>query len=264
MKDSSSRDSSTIRAICYIYKEGDDKNKCLLTDSDLKVIYKAASFNFSLKDIQEIQFKNKRLMLPLIFGGLIATFSLIAIFKNLFNPWLSLSVFISGSLICYYGYMGTNVLIIKEQSLESDFMLKHVSINILAFVKYAKKILLLDRNLLDQHKTWIYHIANPDNWQKAEKEGFYSDQSLQTQGFIHASDYDQVIATSERYFERSQELLLLAIDPEKVRPEIKYERSPERNELFPHIYGPINLDAIRQLISLKRGSDGKFTFPSTF
>ena len=48
---------------------------------------------------------------------------------------------------------------------------------------------------------------------------------------------------------------MLVIDKEKVDAEIKYE-DPER--IYPHIYGPLNRDAIASTVPVKRVEDGTF------
>jgi uncharacterized protein (DUF952 family) len=90
----------------------------------------------------------------------------------------------------------------------------------------------------------IYHVTTRQEWNAAKEKGYYTTPSLQTEGFIHCSEEQQVEGVLKRYFQGKRELLKLLIDTEKLASELKYELAPSVNEIFPHVYGPINLDAV--------------------
>jgi len=92
--------------------------------------------------------------------------------------------------------------------------------------------------------TLIYHVTTKQEWDKAKQKGFYAAPSLETEGFIHCSEAQQVDGVLKRYYQGKNALLKLVIDPQKLNPELKYELAPSVNENFPHVYGPINLDAV--------------------
>lgn len=91
---------------------------------------------------------------------------------------------------------------------------------------------------------FIYHITTIQDWNDAKEKGFYTTPSLETEGFIHCSEEHQVKGVLERYYKDKSNLLKLVIDLQKLRSELKYELAPSINENFPHIYGPVNLDAV--------------------
>jgi uncharacterized protein (DUF952 family) len=91
---------------------------------------------------------------------------------------------------------------------------------------------------------FIYHITTKQDWNDAKEKGFYTAPSLKTEGFIHCSEEHQVKGVLERYYKGKSDLLKLVIDPQKLRSELKYELAPSINKNFPHIYGPVNLDAV--------------------
>jgi uncharacterized protein (DUF952 family) len=91
---------------------------------------------------------------------------------------------------------------------------------------------------------FIYHITTKQEWHSAKEKGFVSAPSLETEGFIHCSHDQQVKGVLERYYRGRTDILKLVIDPQKLTSELKYELAPSINENFPHIYGPINRDAI--------------------
>jgi uncharacterized protein (DUF952 family) len=90
----------------------------------------------------------------------------------------------------------------------------------------------------------IYHITTKNDWEAAQERGSYIAPSLATEGFIHCSEEQQVKGVLERYYKGKTNLVKLVIDTSELQPQLKYELAPSVNQNFPHIYGPINLDAI--------------------
>lgn len=90
----------------------------------------------------------------------------------------------------------------------------------------------------------IYHITTNKAWQEAVSEGHYETESLHTEGFIHNSTLAQVAGVVDRFYKNTIDLILLHIDETKLTSPLKYELASSLNELFPHIFGPINLDAV--------------------
>lgn len=90
----------------------------------------------------------------------------------------------------------------------------------------------------------IYHVTTTEEWNNAQAKGSYEADSLHTEGFIHCSEVNQVKGVLERYFANKKNLVRLSIDTEKLQSALKYELAPSINENFPHIYGPINVDAV--------------------
>ncbi len=96
----------------------------------------------------------------------------------------------------------------------------------------------------------IYHVTSQTQWQKALEAGAFDTESLYTEGFIHASQANQVAGVLERYYLGVSNLVKLHIDETKLTAPLKWEHSPSVNESFPHIYGKINLEAILHIESL--------------
>jgi uncharacterized protein (DUF952 family) len=89
----------------------------------------------------------------------------------------------------------------------------------------------------------IYHIVLPKVWKKFDGEKFYEAESLSTEGFIHCSFEDQLEGVLERYYSGVERVLTLEIDPELLASRLVNEPSTN-GEIYPHIYGKINLDAV--------------------
>ena len=84
----------------------------------------------------------------------------------------------------------------------------------------------------------------------AAQNGLYEAPSLQTEGFIHACAEGQVQGVLERYYKGKANLYLLHIDECRLISMLKYELAPSVNEMFPHIFGKINADAVVKIEEL--------------
>jgi uncharacterized protein (DUF952 family) len=90
----------------------------------------------------------------------------------------------------------------------------------------------------------IYHVTTAAEWKSAQEQGIYIAPSLASEGFIHCSEAGQVEGVLQRYFAGKAGLIKLSIDTEKLTSRLQYDVSPSINEAFPHVYGPVNLDAV--------------------
>ena len=111
----------------------------------------------------------------------------------------------------------------------------------------------------------IYHIATAADWERARRDGEYSTstigKTLADEGFLHASQASQVADVANRYYQDiADDLLVLVIDPDRVRARIRYENVPGADLPYPHIYGPLNPYAVVAARPLIPAPDGTFTF----
>ncbi len=107
----------------------------------------------------------------------------------------------------------------------------------------------------------IYHITRNTDWGSALTAGSYTADSLATEGFIHCSTKQQVIATANRIFKGRRDLVLLCVDTNKVKPEIRYENLEGGTNLFPHIYGALDIVAVTAVHDFPPLDDGSFELP---
>jgi uncharacterized protein (DUF952 family) len=106
----------------------------------------------------------------------------------------------------------------------------------------------------------ILHITSRSHWQSAKNLGSYRSETLDTEGFIHCSTFAQVVGSANRFFKQQSNLVILVITVDRVTAEIRYEGA-DANNLFPHIYGELNIDAVDRVIDLESGTDGVFVMP---
>jgi uncharacterized protein (DUF952 family) len=106
----------------------------------------------------------------------------------------------------------------------------------------------------------ILHIAKREQWEKAKLEGVYRGDTLDSQGFIHCSTSKQIVKVANALFRAQKGLVLLYIATSKVQSEIRYE-SAGSEELYPHIYGPLNIDAVIKVTHFEPAENCRFTLP---
>jgi uncharacterized protein (DUF952 family) len=115
-------------------------------------------------------------------------------------------------------------------------------------------------------KSMIFHILNHSEWEVALSRGRYAAASLHVEGFIHCSTLAQVVDTANRFYHRQAGLVVLCVDEARLGAKLKYEapksaRGEAAGELFPHLYGELNVDAVVRVVELPCEVDGSFRLP---
>lgn len=97
---------------------------------------------------------------------------------------------------------------------------------------------------------YIYHITSKKEWEEAIKNNFYKPANFEKDGFIHCSIDRQVEGVLERFYKGQKGLVKLKIEKAKVERPILFELAVDLDELFPHIYGPLNIDSVVEVIEM--------------
>ncbi len=110
----------------------------------------------------------------------------------------------------------------------------------------------------------VYHCSLVSDWETAKAAGAFTistrGRSLAEEGFIHAAYADQVEAVLARYYgDVTEPMVLLCIDPDLLTVPLVPESPPGAQEEFPHLYGPLNLDAVIDVAVLQRAENGWIT-----
>jgi uncharacterized protein (DUF952 family) len=115
----------------------------------------------------------------------------------------------------------------------------------------------------------ILHITSRPEWLSAEKRGLFAASTLMSEGFIHCSTPEQVVPVANALYRGQSGLVLLVMDENRLKPEIRWEApagapaegiSP--SDLFPHIYGPVNVDAVVNVLDFMPDPAGNFALPA--
>ena len=215
----------TILAKCYIYERNNEENICYLSKDNLFVKNKGILSHFPLDSIMNISFKQKILLMPIIFGGIMAPLALIALFNGLYSVWLMLSLMMGGLALLYYGIEGGNTLSVQTNVKEYDFFLRSVSPNLKSFVSFVINY---------QHRgdeALIYYFTLPHKtWKEAEE-----------QGYVHL---DTPLVLSSQRLKLEEGFVLLAINIAETNSQVTYTMDPHLNKLMPTIEKRVSVSDI--------------------
>ncbi|WP_271892599.1 DUF952 domain-containing protein [Candidatus Phyllobacterium onerii] len=107
----------------------------------------------------------------------------------------------------------------------------------------------------------IYKIAPGALWKAAEARGVFDGAPIDhADGYIHFSTAAQAIETAAKHFAGQDDLVLIAVEAERLGTALRYEVS-RGGDLFPHLYATLPLDSVSWIKPLPLGSDGKHRFP---
>jgi len=107
----------------------------------------------------------------------------------------------------------------------------------------------------------LFHIIDRATWEGLAGATAYRPPSLTTEGFVHLSTGPQWQATANRFFRGRADLVLLELDPARLRGEIRYEAAD--GDHFPHLYAALDLDAVVAVHVLPVTADGTIGTPET-
>ncbi len=97
---------------------------------------------------------------------------------------------------------------------------------------------------------FIYQVKTSKAWEAAQANQSYMPQDFEKDGFIHCSIERQIEGVLERFYQGQTGLVKLKIEKAKVQRPVLFELAEDLNELFPHIYGPLNLDSVVAVIPI--------------
>jgi uncharacterized protein (DUF952 family) len=114
----------------------------------------------------------------------------------------------------------------------------------------------------------ILHITSRMDWEQAQRRGEYRAPSLAAEGFIHCSTEAQVLPVANAFYRGRSGLVLLVIDEARLESRLEWEPPAgptvagiSGSDLFPHVYGPINLAAVASVPDFGPDPAGTFNLP---
>lgn len=111
--------------------------------------------------------------------------------------------------------------------------------------------------------SFIYKIVPQSLWREAERAGTFTGAPVDiADGYIHFSTAAQVCETASKHFAGQGDLLLVAVRVEHLPPDLLRWEPSRGGDLFPHLYGPLALDAVAYVRDLPLGPQGRHLFPA--
>jgi uncharacterized protein (DUF952 family)/mannose-6-phosphate isomerase-like protein (cupin superfamily) len=100
----------------------------------------------------------------------------------------------------------------------------------------------------------IYHVIDETTYNSNITNGYYSNPSVQTEGFIHFCDFNLLNAVANHYYKNETDLIILEVNPSLIESKLKYEDLHNDGIYYPHVYGPLNLNVITRIIKTKKNN----------
>jgi len=111
----------------------------------------------------------------------------------------------------------------------------------------------------------LYHLALAEDWERDTPDAYATStlgRSLADEGFIHCSFGEQVQQIADLVYRGRSDVLLLEIDPSRLAAAVKVEPPDGERVSYPHIYGPLNRDAVVKVTPVDVREDGRLDIGS--
>ena len=113
--------------------------------------------------------------------------------------------------------------------------------------------------------TELLHLTERAAWQEAQQSGEYRMSTrgvtLAEEGFIHCSLRHQLRGVAESFYADADDLVVLVVDSARLAAPLRFEAPEPGAEEFPHIYGPLPVSAVVDVVAVTRDGDGRFVLP---
>ncbi len=115
----------------------------------------------------------------------------------------------------------------------------------------------------------VFCLMEKSAFEDAVRSGDYEPESLAGEGFVHCSQLHQTVEVADAFYASITNVVLTRIERAKVHSNILDEEAADerfqgRGESFPHIYGPLNMDAVVEVADMPRDETGRFILPAQY
>ncbi|MEO9803908.1 MAG: DUF952 domain-containing protein [Reichenbachiella sp.] len=224
----------------------------VLYDKVLVVIFKDKRTDFALSNIKGLTINRKKLIIPLVIGGIGTCFSWLALSLGWYHYQTNLLLVFLFFGWMYYGFLGKDGLELMEGKHHHVYLIKANQFVLNTFLKFVKERMFMSPVLPE---SLSFHLATKKDWESQDQSTLYAHASLESEGFIHTSYFSELKTSYERYFSPTDELVLIGIDLSKVEAEVDMAQVSSRNAVFPHIHGKLNKSAIVFLRPVRTSTD---------
>lgn len=104
----------------------------------------------------------------------------------------------------------------------------------------------------------ILHCMKKSEWEKKKDKECWGQESIDANGFIHCSTIEYFWRVAPNFYNTAEEFVLVCIDEDKLKSEVKYEEWDNTGRCYPHIYGLVNNDAVVNVLPFLKGENGEY------
>ncbi len=130
-----------VWAVCHLTNKKDARNQCILTRNKLLITRRGRDHNFLVETVDTVSTGRRKLLLPIITGGILTPLALLAIFNNYLSTNLTLPTFFAGLFLLYYGFSGAATIIITTNGNEKYVFINAISENLLKFITFSNALI---------------------------------------------------------------------------------------------------------------------------
>jgi hypothetical protein len=229
-------DLAKVKANVYLLKDGDKQNMAMITDEALMIVRDGKKALFQLNIITKVDIANKKMLLPLILGGVLVPFSFLWYFTNMMHPVFHLVAILTGIFLFHAGWNGKAALIVQLAGKEERLIyIPSLSMHVRAFIEYVNECLQSPSGGGLQAMIFVAKRDNESRWlfEDDENEG----ERFPMLGYT----YKQAKMLHKEFSN------WVAIDPELNSGEIKFVFDPLHRELRPQICAAVSEKAARDI-----------------
>lgn len=107
----------------------------------------------------------------------------------------------------------------------------------------------------------IYLLMTRSEIETASQQGTWVSATFPAEGFIHASPYDQLGRVANKHYRQKVDVCVVCVRVDRLQSELRWE--PAAGSLYPHIYGPLNWNAVDGILPTSRDADGTIVIPAS-
>jgi len=104
----------------------------------------------------------------------------------------------------------------------------------------------------------ILHCMKKETWEKVKDNKYFGEKSLELEGFVHCSPVEYMWRVAPNFKDVTDELVLLCIDTDKLKSEVRWEDGDKCGRSYPHVYGLINTDAVTKVLPYLKDENGNW------
>ena len=105
----------------------------------------------------------------------------------------------------------------------------------------------------------IYLLMTATEIAAARATGTWVSAGFASEGFIHASPYEQLERVANKHYQHKSDVYVAWVQVDQLTSELRWE--PAAGSLYPHLFGPLNFEAVVRIVPTGRNADGTFRIP---
>ncbi len=234
-------DKDTTLLTCFLAKNGDTKNQIVIRSSSITVYYKGNREDFGYGELKGIRVGRKKLIIPLVLGGIGTSFSMLALMLGWYHYELNLLAVFLFFMWMYYGFSGSDALAVDVKNHQHLYLLRSNRKVVQEVINFlTERMWKISSNIESQ----LFHIADREQWESQLGRYYYEPQSFETDGFVHLSERQDLQETVKLHMSPGAQLILVCINPKWLTEPMKYDFVSGRGKEMPHLYGALNKSSI--------------------